>query len=79
MPLKKQIEKKIEYFELLEGHWAETDCIKIWLNRCINFDDNALFTTILHEVLHGIVLHNGKELSEFTEHRLMYEISPTLV
>ena len=51
-------EKKIEYFEIIEGHWAETDCTKIWLNRCKPFDAETLFTTILHEVLHGIVLKN---------------------
>jgi hypothetical protein len=69
----------IEYFELYDGHWAETDGVKIWLNRCKDFSMHNLKMTILHEILHGIVQQNGKELSEYTEHRMMYVLNPQLV
>lgn len=63
-----------------ERHWAQTDGSCVWINLWHRFDDEVLFWTILHEVLHGMFRRPcGAELSECREHRVMQRIDPRLV
>ena len=61
--------------------WAQTDGTFVWLNTWQRFDDDTLFWTILHEVLHGMFTRarGGHELSETLEHRIMESIDRRLV
>lgn len=61
-------------------HWAQTDGTHVWLNTWRRFDDDALFWTILHEVMHGMFTRvHGHELSEPLEHRIMERVDSRLV
>jgi len=60
--------------------WASTDGREIWLSPHRIFDDDTLFYTLLHEVIHGMVRRsNGHELSEWAEHRMMLELDERLL
>lgn len=67
--------KNIEFFSIENGHWAETDCKKIWLNinKFSNSNFNDLLFTIVHEAIHGLILYeiNGNFLNEWREHQIM--------
>ena len=66
-------------FDAKEKHWAETDGQKIWLNTWHDYNTDLLYKTLLHEVLHGMILRNGLELSEYCEHKIMGVLDPTLL
>ena len=61
--------------------WAQTDGTRVWLNTWRQFDDDTLFWTILHEVVHGMFTRarGGHELSESLEHRIMEGIDRRMV
>lgn len=70
--------KNIEFFCLINGHWAETDCKKIWLNtyKLSNHKLNNFIYTLMHEAIHGLILYrkSAKEiyyLNEWREHQIM--------
>ena len=71
---------KIEFFNIENGHWAETDGEIIYLNANKNYSQEVLYYTILHEILHGYILRNKHhEISEHLEHRIMELIDKKLV
>ena len=73
-------ESRIKFITVPDGHWAETDGEYIWLNVCKCFSEHLLRMTLLHEALHGIVIYeNGDCASEFSEHRMMYNLIPELI
>lgn len=60
--------------------WAQTDGTCVWINLWHRFDDEVLFWTLLHEILHGMFRRPcGAELSECREHRVMQRIDSRLV
>ena len=67
-------------FDSEENHWAETDNKNIYINTYKDFTPSLLYYTLLHEALHGMFTRtNNHELSEFTEHRIMYAIDKRLI
>ena len=61
-------------------HWAETDGCSIWLSPLKRWTPDALYFTLLHEALHGLVRRkDGSELSEHREHVLMTMLDDRLV
>jgi hypothetical protein len=46
-------------------HWAETDGQSIWLSPLKPWCDEALYYTLLHEAMHGLVKRDdGSEVSD---------------
>ena len=67
-------------YDPIEDHWVETDGINIWINVCKEYDNDLLYKTLLHEVLHVMIFIKDKsELSEYLEHKMMYVIDKTLI
>lgn len=66
--------------DIINNHWAETDGNAIYINNVKNYNKNLLYYTILHECLHGFIKRNdNSELSEVTEHKLMYYLDKKLI
>ena len=78
---KRNVLNNIEFIYDPKGdYWAETDGIKIIINTYNNFTPDVLYFTLLHETMHGMIKRiNNHELSELTEHRIMYLINKRLI
>ena len=64
----------------INNHWAETDGKSIYINNIKKYSKTSLYYTILHESIHGMILRkNNNELSEITEHKLMYNLNKKLI
>ena len=72
------LEQPVEFFE--GEHWAETDGETISLSCTKPFTAKSVKLTLLHEVMHYLVLRGGRhEVSEPAEHRIMEMVDPKLV
>ena len=82
-PVKLRLDRefKIELVYDDDSYWAMTDGETIWLNMYKEYDDDLLFFTLLHEMLHGLVIRGegNYELSELREHNLMGLLDSRLI
>lgn len=79
--LKLDREFKIELVYDDDSYWAMTDGETIWLNTYKDYDEGLLFFTLVHEMLHGLVIRGegNYELSELREHNLMDLLDSRLI
>ena len=81
-PIKLRLDRifKIKLVYDGDNYWAMTDGETIWLNMYKEYDADLLLFTLVHEMLHGLVIREGGyELSEVREHNLMGLLDSRLI
>lgn len=73
------INKIVWFSDIIHNHWAETDGEFIYLNTTKSWSMYTLVTTLVHEVIHGFILHNSHEIPEEKEHKIMNELYISLL
>ena len=68
------------FYNSIDKHWAETDEDNIYINTFKDFDKKLLTYTLIHEVMHYIILRNeGHFIPEQKEHNIMYLVNESLI